>query len=119
MSEEMKWEAGRNTHENIIYVCFGGLSNTGITAALAALEAVQELGLKKVAIGCLAGLPTNVAPVHGKTKAAGKIVTVDGCPFECSKKVVEAAGFRVNKNIVLTKDIGMKKRRSTRTSVVT
>lgn len=108
--KEMKWEAGKNTHENIIYVCFGGLSNTGITAALAALEAVKELGLQKVAIGCLAGLPTNVGPVHGKTKAARKIVTVDGCPFECSKKVVEAAGFRVAKAIMLTRDIGMKKK---------
>lgn len=45
--KEMKWEAGKNTHENIIYVCFGGLSNTGITAAKASMEAVKELGLKK------------------------------------------------------------------------
>jgi uncharacterized metal-binding protein len=108
--KEMDWKAGKNTHENIIYACFGGLSNTGITAALAAMEAVKELGLKKVAIGCLGGLPTKVLPVHGKTKAAVKVITVDGCPFECSKKVVEAAGFKVAKGIMLTRDIGMKKK---------
>jgi len=108
--KEMEWKAGENTHENVIYVCFGGLSNTGITAALAGMEAVKELGLKKVAIGCLGGLPTKVLPVHGKTKAAKKVITVDGCPFECSKKVVEAAGFKVAKGIVLTRDIGMKKK---------
>jgi len=94
----------------MIYACFGGLSNTGITAALASMEAVKELGLKKVAIGCLGGLPTNVGPVFGKSKAAKKIITVDGCPFECSKKIVEQAGFKVAKSIVLVRDIGMKKK---------
>jgi uncharacterized metal-binding protein len=112
MAEEkgMEWKAGENTHENVIYACFGGMSNTGITAALASMGAVKELGLKRVAIGCLGGLPTKVGPVYGKTKAAGKVVTVDGCPFECSKKVVEAAGFKVAKSIMLTRDIGMKKK---------
>lgn len=108
--KEMDWKAGKNTHENVIYVCFGGLSNTGITAALAGMEAVKELGLKKVAIGCLGGLPTKVGPVYGKTKAAKKVITVDGCPFQCSKKVVEAAGFKVAKSIVLVRDVGMKKK---------
>jgi uncharacterized metal-binding protein len=112
MSEEkgVEWKAGKNTHENIVYACFGGLSNTGITAAMAAMEVVKELGLQKVAIGCLAGLPTKVDPVYGKTRAAVKVVTVDGCPFECGKKIVEAAGFKIAKSIVLTRDIGMKKK---------
>ena len=108
--KEMDLKAGENTHENVIYVCFGGFSNTGITAALASMEAVKELGLKRVAIGCLGGLPIKVLPVHGKTKAAKKVITVDGCPFECSRKVVEAAGFKVAKGIMLTRDIGMKKK---------
>jgi len=54
-------------------------------------------------------LPTNVKPVLGKTRAAKKIVTVDGCPFECSRKIVEQAGFKPV-SIVLTRDIGMKKK---------
>ncbi|MEM2838481.1 MAG: putative zinc-binding protein [Thermoplasmata archaeon] len=108
--KQMEWKAGENTHENLIYACFGGLSNTGITATLASMEAVNELGLRKVGIGCLAGLPIEVGPVLGKTKAAKKIVTVDGCPFECSKKVVERAGFKIARSIVLTRDIGMKKK---------
>ncbi|MGQ4875630.1 MAG: putative zinc-binding protein [Promethearchaeia archaeon] len=107
---ELKWEAGVNTHENIIYACFGGLSNTGITASLASMEAVKELGLDKVGIGCLGGLSTNVKPVFGKTKAAKKVITVDGCPMECSRKIVEAAGFHIAKSIVLMRDIGMKKK---------
>lgn len=108
--EGMNWQAGKNTHENIIYACFGGLSNIGITAALASMEVVKELGLKKVAIGCLAGLPTKVDPVYGKTSAAKKVITVDGCPFQCAKKTVEEAGFKITKSIVLVRDIGMNKK---------
>jgi len=110
MADEQQFQAGVNTHENVIFSCFGGASNTGITSGLASLEAVKELGLTKAAIMCLGGLPTNVKPVFGKTKAAKKIITVDGCPFECARKVVEQAGFKPTKSIVLTRDIGMKKK---------
>ncbi|MCX6002620.1 MAG: putative zinc-binding protein [Chloroflexi bacterium] len=109
MKEEQQWQAGINTHENAIFSCFGGASNTGITSGLACLEVVKELGLQKAAIMCLGGLPTSVKPVLGKTRAAKKIITVDGCPFECSRKIVEQAGFKPI-SIVLTRDIGMKKK---------
>lgn len=110
MAEEQEWQAGVNTHENVIFSCFGGASNTGITSGLACLEAVKELGLQKAAIMCLGGLPTNVKSVFGKTKAAKKIITVDGCPFECARKIVEQAGFKPTRSILLTRDIGMKKK---------
>ena len=110
MAEEQQFQAGVNTHENVIFSCYGGASNTGITSGLACLEAVKELGLEKAAIMCLGGLPTNVKPVFGKTRAAKKIITVDGCPFECSRKIVEQAGFKPTKSIVLTRDISMKKK---------
>jgi uncharacterized metal-binding protein len=58
---------------------------------------------------CLGGLPTDVKPVLGKTGAAKKIITVDGCPFECSRKILEKAGFKPI-SIVLSRDIGMKKK---------
>ncbi len=54
MAEEKEWQEGMPTHENVIFSCFGGFSNTGITSGLACLEAVKELGLEKVAIGLLA-----------------------------------------------------------------
>jgi len=104
------WPEGVKTHENILFSCFGGLSNTGLTSGLACLEAVKEVGLEKVAIGCLGGLPTGVGPVFGKTEAAQRVITVDGCPFECSRKIVEQAGFQVTKSIMLVRDIGMKKK---------
>jgi uncharacterized metal-binding protein len=110
MVEEKHWQEGVKTHENIVYACFGCLSNTGITAGLGSLEAVKELGLEKVAIGCLASLPLGVAPVVGKTKAAKKVIIVDGCPFECARKTVEACGFKPAKSFMLVRDIGMKKK---------
>lgn len=109
MAEEKQWQEGMPTHENIIYSCFGGLSNTGITSALACLEVVKELGLERVGIGCLPSIPLGIKPPLGKTKAAKKVITVDGCPFECARKTVEAAGFNITKGIVLARDIGMEK----------
>ncbi|MFQ6065986.1 MAG: putative zinc-binding protein [bacterium] len=99
-----------STHENVIFTCLGRFSNTGITAALASIEAVKELGLDKVCIGCLAGLPVNVPDVYRKTKAARKIVTVDGCSVECSRKVTKNAGFKSARSFMLVRDIGMKKK---------
>ena len=58
----------------------------------------------------MAGVSTKVPPVIGKTKVAKKVITVDGCPMECSRKVVELAGFNIAKSIVLVRDIGMKKK---------
>lgn len=110
MPEEKHWEEGMKTHENLIFSFFGGLSNTGLTSALACLEVVKELGLEKVGIGCLGALPLGIKPVVGKTRAARKVITVDGCPFECARKTVEQAGFTPARSIVLVRDIGMKKK---------
>jgi len=55
-------------------------------------------------------LQHGVEPVIGKTKAAKKVITVDGCPFECSRKTAEQAGFKLTNSIVLARDIGMKKK---------
>jgi uncharacterized metal-binding protein len=74
------------------------------------MEAVKELGLEKVAIGCLGALPLGVKPVIGKTRAAKRVITVDGCPFECARKTAEQSGFTPTTSIVLVRDIGMKKK---------
>ncbi|MBE0430308.1 MAG: hypothetical protein IBX67_00615 [Dehalococcoidia bacterium] len=110
MAEAKHAEEGMRTHENVIFSCYGGFSNTGITSALACLEAVKELGLEKAAIGCLAALPLGIKPVIGKAAAAQRIVTVDGCPSECARKTVEQANLSLTTSIVLTRDIDMKKK---------
>ncbi len=108
-THKIEWEPVKNTHENIIFACFGGLSNAGIIASLASLEVVRALRLNKVGVGCLGALPTNIQPVYEKTKVTKKIITVDGYGKECAKKIVEKAGIPISKSIILVRDIGMKK----------
>jgi len=98
------------SHENVIFSCYGGFSNTGITSALACLEVVKELGLKKVCVGCLSALPLGIEGVIKKIKLAKKAIVVDGCDAQCAKKILENAGFKPTKSIVLARDIGMKKK---------
>jgi len=98
------------SHENVIFSCYGGFSNTGITSALACLEVVKELGLEKVCVGCLSALPVGIKGVIKKTKLAQKVIVGDGCNTQCAKKILENAGFKPTKSIVLERDIGMKKK---------
>jgi len=93
----------------IIEICGTGCPRCQATKSNAA-KAVKELGLEKVAIGCLGALPLGVKPVVGKTRAAKKVITVDGCPFECARKTVEQSRFTPTRSIVLARDIGMKKK---------
>jgi len=96
---------GKNTHENVVFPCSGGFSNVALISSLASLEAVKELGIEKVAIGCLAGLPNNNVPmVSVLARAARKVLTVDGCPNQCARKIVEAAGLKIARSIVVSED---------------
>jgi len=103
-------EAGKNTHENILFACSGGLSNAGVVTWQASLEVVKDLGLRKVGIGCLAGLPTESPKILAMIQAAKKVIIVDGCPNACARKMVEAAGLKGAADIVLTRDLPMKKK---------
>jgi len=95
--------------ENALFVCFGGLSNVGTLTGLAALEVERKLGPDKAGIFCLGGLPTEGKSVLDKTRAAKRIITVDGCPLNCARKIVEAAGFVPDRIVNLVEDCGLKK----------
>jgi len=43
MAQEKHWQKGMTTHENIIFSCFGGLSNTGISNAQASFISGAEI----------------------------------------------------------------------------
>ena len=95
--------------ENALFVCFGCMSNVGTLTGLAGLEAVKQLEPGKAGIFCLGGLPTQSQSVLDKTRAAQRIITVDGCPLNCARKIVEQAGFAPYKTINLVEDCGIKK----------
>jgi|YNPBryantNP2012_1023418.scaffolds.fasta_scaffold09603_3 uncharacterized metal-binding protein len=97
------------TPQIALFVCFDCLSNAGALTGLAGLEVVHRLGPEKVSIFCLGGLATEVPTVLEKTRAAERIVTVDGCPMNCALKIVERAGFTPDRVINLVQDCGLKK----------
>lgn len=99
---------GVNISENMIFSCFGCMSNTGLIAGIASIEAINTVGLKKAGIGCLAAFPLKSPTVMGKTKASKHVVTIDGCESGCARKLVEQAGFKPI-SIMLQKDLGIKK----------
>lgn len=95
--------------ENALFVCFGGMSNVGTLTGLAALRAVKEVGPEQVGIFCLGGLPTGAPNVLDKAAKVKRIITVDGCPLNCARKIVEQAGFTPAVAINLVADCGIQK----------
>jgi uncharacterized metal-binding protein len=95
--------------ENALFVCFGGMSNVGVLTGLAGLQAVRQVEPGKAGIFCLGGLPTQSPSVLDKTRAVKHIITVDGCPLNCARKIVEQAGFTPARWINLVEDCGIKK----------
>ena len=101
--------SNNNIPENALFVCFGGMSNVGTLTGLASLEAIRQVEPGRAGIFCLGGLPTEAPIVLNKTRAAQHIITVDGCPLNCARKIVEQAGFVPFKTINLVEDCGIKK----------
>lgn len=96
--------------ENALFICFGGLSNVGTLSGLAALEVVRELTPQKACIFCLGALPARSESVMEKTRAARRIVTVDGCDKNCARNIVVEAGFQPTRSITIEQDCGIEKK---------
>jgi uncharacterized metal-binding protein len=52
---------------------------------------------------CLAGIGGRVASIMETTRAAAKILVIDGCPLECARKTMEQAGFKEFMHLRLAK----------------
>jgi len=90
--------------EVLIFPCTGG-SNVGQIANEAAKQLTNQ-GYGKMY--CLAGIGGHIRGIVESTKAAKKIVVIDGCPVSCARKTFEHAGFSIDKHIVIT-ELGIKK----------
>ena len=101
-----------NVPETALFVCFGGMSNVGVLTGLAGLEVMKQLGRQKACVFCLGGLPTQSPSVVDKTDKARRIVTVDGCALNCSRKIVEEAGYTPDASLNLVTDCGIPKKSS-------
>ena len=90
--------------EVLIFPCSGG-SNVGQIANEAAKN-LTTLDYGKMY--CLAGIGGHVSGLVESTKAAKKIVAIDGCPVTCAKKTLEHASFKIDVHVVVT-ELGIQK----------
>lgn len=60
---------------------------------------------------CLAGIGGKVSSSDGVTKAAKRIIAIDGCSVHCSRKTLKQAGFTTDLHVKVT-DLGNEKESS-------
>jgi uncharacterized metal-binding protein len=88
----------------LIFAC-SGAADVGRIADLAARKLAAE-GAGKMF--CLAGIGARVSGILATTQAAAAILAIDGCPLDCARKTLEAAGFTQFQYLRLS-DLGMEK----------
>jgi uncharacterized metal-binding protein len=57
---------------------------------------------------CLAGIGGRVDAIMANTRAAARVLVIDGCPQECARKTMELAGFTDFQHLKLA-EMGFKK----------
>jgi len=82
----------------LIFPC-SGVADVGAIADLAARKLTRE-GIGKMS--CLAGIGAGLSGFIESTRAAAKILVIDGCSVDCGKKVLEKAGFSDFKHMRVT-----------------
>ncbi|MEF2145334.1 MAG: putative zinc-binding protein [Desulfovibrionaceae bacterium] len=92
------------TAPTLLFACSGG-ADVGALADKAGRKATTRGHAKMF---CLAGVGGRVEPILKACEAASRLVAVDGCPMDCAKKSLEAAGLPVAVHLRLT-DMGMEK----------
>lgn len=89
---------------NLIFAC-SGAADVGAVADLAARKMTRE---GNGSMFCLAGISGRIDPIMKKTESADRILAIDGCPLNCVKATLEAAGFTKFEHLQLA-DLGVVK----------
>jgi uncharacterized metal-binding protein len=88
----------------LIFSC-SGAADVGALADQAARKLTRErVGM----MFCLAGISGQVSGIMKSTEAASTILAIDGCALDCTKKTLEAAGFKRFNHLRIT-DLGYEK----------
>ncbi len=80
---------GSSSVLNLIFSC-SGAADVGELADRSARKLSRD-GVGKMS--CLSGIGGNVSGIVKTAEAATSILAIDGCPLECAKKTLEAAGI--------------------------
>lgn len=111
MAEQNACSCGKLCY-NMVFAC-SGAADVGAIADQAARQLARE---KKAMPCCTAAIAAGISEIAEKARGAAKIVVFDGCDKECSKKVLEKAGFGGFVHIQLG-EMGMEKGKSPVTDV--
>lgn len=57
---------------------------------------------------CLAGIGGEISGILASTRAASGILVIDGCTFDCAKKILHLAGITEFEHLCLS-DLGLEK----------
>ncbi len=93
--------------EKLIFAC-SGAADVGEISDRAARKLTRD-GLGRMF--CLAGLGGRVPAIMDKTRAASRILAIDGCSLDCAKKTLEQEGVTRFGHVRVT-DLGMEKGQS-------
>lgn len=102
-------EEEESVPENAIFCCFGCMSSVGTLTGVAVLEAYKRLDKEKNGLFCISAIAVGV-PKHRRTaERAKRIIVVDGCYNKCATKILEKAGFKIDKTLNLLLDLKIPK----------
>lgn len=102
MSQACSCAAAKNTI--MLYAC-SGAANVAEIADRVARRLTRE---GKGSMFCLAGLGAEVPGLVDTALKADLSVVLDGCPVDCSRKIVEKIGLK-NTRIIRITDLGIEK----------
>ena len=95
-------------------VCKGGPKLVFACSGAADVGAIADKAARKMTLEgngcmfCLAGISGRIDPIMKKTETADRILAIDGCPLNCVKATLEAAGFTKFEHLQLA-DLGLEK----------
>lgn len=92
------------TQSTLIFACSGAADVGEISDRVA--RQISAKGTAKMF--CLAGIGGKVDPIMNKTMTADKIIAIDGCGLDCTKKCLENARIMEFQHVRIT-DMGLEK----------
>ena len=92
------------TAPKLVFPCSGASDVGGLSDRAARQMTLDQTGK----MYCLAGIGGRVEGILANTKAAARVLVIDGCEQECARKTMELAGFKGFEHLKLA-DMGYKK----------
>ena len=93
-----------NSAPKFVFPCSGASDVGGLSDQAARQMTLDGTGK----MYCLAGIGGRVEGIMANTRAAARVLVIDGCPQECARKTMELAGFKDFQHLKLA-EMGFKK----------